>query len=106
MTPQKSGQTTKPMKIDKTAIVVMTGPINSHCCNFHAASLLRTDVSDKAQRQQNFSYLSWRDIYLNKLFFAFSAQKPHVKPQNHLNPIPATTSTWRISSVPFAILDI
>ena len=38
--------------------------------------------------------------------FAFSAQKSHVKPPNHLTLYQPTTSEWRISSAPTAILDI
>jgi hypothetical protein len=37
---------------------------------------------------------------------SFSAQKSHVKPQNHLTNTNKTTSTWRISSLQPAILDI
>jgi hypothetical protein len=40
------------------------------------------------------------------LIFAFSAQKTHVKPQNHLTHYQPTTSAWRISYTPTAILDI
>jgi hypothetical protein len=40
------------------------------------------------------------------LFFAFSAQKSHVKPQNYLTHYQSTTSTWHFSYVQPAILDI
>jgi hypothetical protein len=44
-------------------------------------------------------------VALNFLF-SFSAQKSHVKPQNHLNPYHPTTSTWHFSYTQPAILDI
>jgi hypothetical protein len=34
----------------------------------------------------------------------FSAQKSHVKPQNHLNPTNKTRSSWHVSYVSSAIL--
>jgi hypothetical protein len=40
------------------------------------------------------------------LFLSFSAQKSHVKSQNHLNLYVTTTSEWHFSSVEIAILDI
>jgi hypothetical protein len=36
---------------------------------------------------------------------AFSAQKTHVKPQNHLNHSNKTRSSWHVSSPQFAILN-
>jgi hypothetical protein len=38
--------------------------------------------------------------------FAFSAQKIHVKPQNHLNHTNETRSGWHFSYTKLAILDI
>ena len=40
------------------------------------------------------------------LFFAFSAQKSHVKSQNQPTPYARTTSAWRISSTQLAIMNI
>jgi hypothetical protein len=40
------------------------------------------------------------------IFFAFSAQKTHVKSQNHLTIDQSARSAWRISYVQTAILDI
>ena len=40
------------------------------------------------------------------LFFAFSAQKTHVKPQNHLSHSQSTTSAWHFSYTQPAILKI
>jgi len=37
---------------------------------------------------------------------AFSAQKSHVKPQNHLTHYPATTSAWHVSFTQPDIMDI
>jgi len=39
-------------------------------------------------------------------FLPFSAQKSHVKPQNHLTPSPPATSAWHVSYTQPAILDI
>ena len=39
------------------------------------------------------------------LFFAFLAQKTHVKSQNHLTLYESKTYAWRISYGPSAILD-
>jgi hypothetical protein len=44
-------------------------------------------------------------IFLS-LFFAIFPPKTHVKPQNHLTHYKSTTSTWRMSYPPTAILDI
>jgi hypothetical protein len=40
------------------------------------------------------------------LFFAVSAQNPHVKPPNQLTPCRTATSVWRMSFTQSAILDI
>jgi hypothetical protein len=45
------------------------------------------------------------DLLLH-LFFAFSAQKTHVKPHIPLTPYQTTTSIWRISFPQPAIMDI
>jgi hypothetical protein len=50
---------------------------------------------------------SWQTrLSLPEVFLSFSAQKSHVKPQNHLTRCMAITSEWHFSLVPPAILDI
>jgi hypothetical protein len=45
-------------------------------------------------------------LCLLHFFSAFSAQKSHVKPPNHLTPSIQRKSSWRISSNPTVILKI
>jgi hypothetical protein len=85
-------------------------PASSH----HKAAYRSAEGRSKARRAKRLIYcrccrfctcycLCFSSLYL---FFAFLAQKSHVKPRNHLTHSPSTISTWRISYHQTAILVI
>ena len=65
-------------------------------------NLLAVGAAMKLKSRGDPLRLRWQPI----IFFSFSAQKTHVKPQIHLTLYQSARSAWRIRYVQTAILDI